>query len=61
MCKSLLGWVTDCDCRSFEVNARKSLDFLDEIFHGDRNVKGIFGEESEREMKGWNIRKHRQS
>lgn len=49
MCKSLLGWATECDCRSFGVNARKSLDFLDEIVHGDRNVKGVFGEESERD------------
>lgn len=53
MCKSLLEWVTDCDCRSSEVNARKSLNFLNEIVHGDRNVKGVSGEESEREMKGW--------
>lgn len=37
----------------------KYLDFLDEIVHGGRNVKGVSGEESEREMKGWNIRKHR--
>lgn len=28
-----------------------------ETVHGDRNVKGVFGEESEREVKGWNIRK----
>lgn len=44
---------------SFEVNARRRLDCWDDIVHGDRNIRGVFGEGLERKMKGLHLRKHR--
>lgn len=36
---------------SFEVNARRRLDCWDDIVHGDRNIRGVFGEGLERKMR----------